>query len=233
MVHILGKFGPSIMKIYGVDVSEKALGLARTRLGVHSFIPSKWELQRVSDDSPRLDFPDEFFDFVNCQGVLHHTSHPQELLKEFYRMLRPGGHACIMVYNRESIFYHLEVAYKRAILDHQPGTPADDVDELFQKSTDGEACPISIAYRPEVFSEMCRRAGFDCEYRGGYFALSEYLWVFTLLVQALKDNRLAREHREFLDGVRMHRGYPTVAGKACGIGGVYTLRKVDNVDSID
>ena len=38
-----------------------------------------------------IPFDDNNFDFVVCNGVLHHLDHPDEALKEIYRVLKPGG----------------------------------------------------------------------------------------------------------------------------------------------
>ena len=44
-------------------------------------------------------------DFLQCLGVLHHASHPEALLREFHRVLKPGGESRVMVYNREAFGY--------------------------------------------------------------------------------------------------------------------------------
>jgi ubiquinone/menaquinone biosynthesis C-methylase UbiE len=38
-----------------------------------------------------LPFDDNFFDFVFCNGVLHHTPYTKEGIKEIYRVLKPRG----------------------------------------------------------------------------------------------------------------------------------------------
>jgi SAM-dependent methyltransferase len=44
-------------------------------------------------------FPDETFDRIVAIGCYHHTGNLQRALDETWRLLRPGGHATIMVYN--------------------------------------------------------------------------------------------------------------------------------------
>jgi SAM-dependent methyltransferase len=49
-----------------------------------------------------MPFPDEHFDFVVSIGCFHHTGDVQRCLDETCRVLRPGGAAVVMVYNRFS-----------------------------------------------------------------------------------------------------------------------------------
>ena len=51
----------------------------------------------------QLNFNNEYFDWVNCQGVLHHTPNPYEAIKEFHRVLKPKGELVFSVYHK-SIF---------------------------------------------------------------------------------------------------------------------------------
>ena len=51
-------------------------------------------------DAEKLAFPDGSFDFVWSWGVIHHSSNTERILKEIWRVLRPGGEAIIMVYHR-------------------------------------------------------------------------------------------------------------------------------------
>ncbi len=55
--------------------------------------------------TPRLlDFPDDTFDVVYSHGVLHHTVDTEKAIAEVRRVLKPGGEAIIMLYNRISWF---------------------------------------------------------------------------------------------------------------------------------
>ncbi len=56
-------------------------------------------------DAEHLEFPDNFFDYVYSNGVIHHTPNTQKAVEEIYRVLRPGAKAVVMIYNRDSIFY--------------------------------------------------------------------------------------------------------------------------------
>src|SRR4051812_48672595 len=88
----------------GLDVSPKALRLATDRIALHGVDPSRFELQRVTDRPPvTLPVPDRSVDFLNCQGVLHHVSDPESILRELRRVVKPAARGVVMVYNRDSI----------------------------------------------------------------------------------------------------------------------------------
>jgi ubiquinone/menaquinone biosynthesis C-methylase UbiE len=211
-------------KVIGIDVSSKALNLSRHRLGLHDVNPSRIELIQVKDSLAGIPLEDEAVDYIYCQGVLHHTSHPRTILKEFNRILKHGSSASIMVYNRHSLWLHLYTAYQKRIVEH--AFPGMDAFQAFSKNTDGEQCPIARCYAPDEFMAMCRDTNFHVDYAGGYFSSYELKLLHDLSEKALADDRLEAEHKRFLGSlVNDEAGYPQYKGKYAGIGGVYRLRK--------
>jgi ubiquinone/menaquinone biosynthesis C-methylase UbiE len=211
-------------KIIGMDISLKALRLTQSRLGLHSIDENRVSLIWISDSNATIPLENESVDFINCQGVLHHTSDPQAILKEFYRIGKPGSTCTIMVYNAESLYLHLYTAYEKMIVEN--AFPGLDLLEAFRKNTDGENCPISRWYAPSEFLEICRGAGFDAVYEGGYFSRSELRALNRHRENCLSDERFADEHKDFMKNLTFDlRGYPQYKGKYAGIGGVYKLRR--------
>lgn len=90
-------------KVIGVDVSEKALRLGSYRLGLHDFDPQRIELILITESIVGTPLEDASVDYIHSQGVLHHTTNPEGILGEFFRILKPGSQARIMVYNYFSI----------------------------------------------------------------------------------------------------------------------------------
>jgi ubiquinone/menaquinone biosynthesis C-methylase UbiE len=211
-------------KVIGIDVSSRALGLSRGRLELHKIDPARYALAQTSDTAVELPVQSQSVGYVNCGGVLHHTSRPDVILHEFHRVLKPGSVARIMVYNRNSVWFHLYTAYIRLIVDN--AFPGLDADQAFSRTTDGEHCPISRSYRPSDFLGLLKTAGFDAEFVGGYLSLHELTCLDAYGLRALDDPRLANEHREFLQTLRRdERGLPMHAGMHAGIGGVYVARR--------
>ncbi len=213
-------------RIVGVDVSTSALNLARHRLGLHGVGPDRAELVRLTDGATELPFEDGSFDFVSSQGVLHHTSDPVAILRELHRVLRPGGTGSIMVYNRDSVWFHLYVAWELLLRDGR--WPGQTAAEAFRRSTDGEDCPIADCYRGEEFVALLERAGFEGRYLGGYLSQWELRAMQESWGFAIADERLPAEHRDFLRALRydyQHR--PMIGDLHAGIGGTYRIRKAD------
>lgn len=57
----------------------------------------------LQGDAERLPFPDDCFDIVYSNGVLHHSPDTRAALAELRRVLKPGGRAVVMLYCRSSI----------------------------------------------------------------------------------------------------------------------------------
>lgn len=58
---------------------------------------------RIADELAEADYPAEFFDTVIIWHVLEHVRHPDELLREVARILKPGGRVIVAVPNYSSL----------------------------------------------------------------------------------------------------------------------------------
>lgn len=82
----------------GVDLTDAAIEMVSTRLALEGFHS---DLRR--SDAEHLPFADNSFDYVYSWGVLHHTPDTEKALAEVYRVCKPGGKVCIMLYHRRSL----------------------------------------------------------------------------------------------------------------------------------
>ena len=210
-------------KVIGMDISEKTLGLARRRLALHNFGRDRVELIQISDASGSIPLETDSIDYFQSMGVIHITTDPGGILRELHRVVKPDKLGRVMVYNQDSVWFHLYTAYVTQIVE---GRFADlSVEEAFQKVTDGEDCPIARAYSPAEFGELCADAGFDVTYVGGHLSRHELdVWA-EHRERALADARLDERHKQFLREVDLDAdGYPMWHGKHAGVGAVYELR---------
>jgi len=59
---------------------------------------------------------DESIDVVYSFGVLHHIPEVNKAVAEIDRVLKPGGELLIMLYNRDSINYQIEIRFLRRLV---------------------------------------------------------------------------------------------------------------------
>jgi ubiquinone/menaquinone biosynthesis C-methylase UbiE len=209
-------------KIIGVDVSAKALHLAAERCRIHAVGPARIELIQTTDETSTIPLDNDSVDFISCQGVLQHASHPEKVLQEFFRIMKPQARAVVMVYNADSVWLHLYTAYQRLVL--QNAFPGLDAYQAFSRNVDGVECPIARGYTCEEWCRLCREIGFTVEYVGGYLSETELASLKDYQELALQDARLPDEHKQFLRSLTYDRyGYPLYRNKHAGIGGVYRL----------
>jgi len=105
------EFARSGARYVGVDLTPKSIELAKERFNLFG-LPARFE---VADAETRLPFPDDSFDHIYSFGVIHHSPVPEKIVREIYRVLRPGGSLTVMLYNRSSINYYIEIMLLRRI----------------------------------------------------------------------------------------------------------------------
>jgi SAM-dependent methyltransferase len=94
----LVRFAAGGALVSGVDLSQTAIDLARRNFDLHGLRPQ--DLQVANAEA--LPYGDNSFDVVYGHGVVQYTADPARLIRECHRVLRPGGEAIFMVYNRVS-----------------------------------------------------------------------------------------------------------------------------------
>jgi SAM-dependent methyltransferase len=205
--------------LFGADVSPTALAIASARLSLH----------RGSVDLRRIEQPEDILptcsdlDYIHCSGVLHHLADPARTLRALRQAVKPDGRARVMVYNRDSVWYHLYAGYVLPVawkaLPQDTGT-----DEVFRMSTDGPQCPISDSYTAETFRELATYSGWHCETVGAAMSVTELELCRDYLDRALNDDRLDLTHRSFLESLSWRDGVPHINGRVAGIDLVLELR---------
>jgi len=106
---------------YGVDLTDAAIQTTQARLAHYGFSST---LQRV--DAETLPFETDSFDLVWSWGVIHHAEHPDRILAEIHRILKPGGEFRGMFYKRRSLSVFAEWV-KHALMAGRPWRSFADV----------------------------------------------------------------------------------------------------------
>jgi SAM-dependent methyltransferase len=81
----------SSANVFAIDISY----------GIHNAYRDLHGLERmhlVQGDLTRLPFPPEFFDFISCDQVIHHTPDTHASLLALLKHLAPGGHIAFYTY---------------------------------------------------------------------------------------------------------------------------------------
>lgn len=86
------------LAVTAADISRNSLSLARQRAPEACFICAS---------NLTLPFPDSVFDLVVSDGVIHHTPDAHRSFREIVRILKPGGHLYLGVYNRRGYYYYI------------------------------------------------------------------------------------------------------------------------------
>ncbi len=157
-------------RCFGVDLTAAAIETTRAHLAAYGFDS---ELRQA--DAEQLPFPDNFFDIVYSWGVIHHSEHPQAIVDEIQRVLRPGGTFLGMMYGRHSLkvlkhwIYYALLRGKPWLTLHEVvsnhveslGTKAYTISELqrlfarFNVSVQPLLTPYDLRMVPRVIARLC------------------------------------------------------------------------------
>jgi SAM-dependent methyltransferase len=78
---------------HGSDISMGMLKVCRQNARTAGVQPGRVIL--TLSDATKLPYQNNSFDFITCHAILHHVAHPDEVLREIYRLLSPGGRALV------------------------------------------------------------------------------------------------------------------------------------------
>ncbi|MBM3703370.1 MAG: methyltransferase domain-containing protein, partial [Actinobacteria bacterium] len=95
---------------YGIDLTESAVNLNKEYFNLQNL-----NGYFIVANAENLPFNNNEFDHVYSWGVIHHSPDTEKIISEIYRVLKPGGTFCIMVYNHTSINYYIEIMFLRKL----------------------------------------------------------------------------------------------------------------------
>jgi ubiquinone/menaquinone biosynthesis C-methylase UbiE len=106
-------------------------------------------------DSYPLPFEDDSFDVISSHGCLHHIIEADKVMKELYRVCKPGGSIYIMLYT-EILLEHHWPRMEQMML-----TRGISKEEAFCICTDGEGTPYARSYTTQEGCDFLEDNGFQ------------------------------------------------------------------------
>ena len=153
----------------GIDLTHAGPELAREQCGLNG-CSGKFTVGNAEN----MAFADNSFDHIYSFGVIHHSPSTEKIVIEMSRVLKPGGTFTVMIYNRSSINYYIEIMFLRKLfrwmlypcvmpraistllgLDRRKlekhrellfSKPQMTNDEWISMNTDGPECPLAKVY---------------------------------------------------------------------------------------
>jgi ubiquinone/menaquinone biosynthesis C-methylase UbiE len=126
--------------VLGTDLSGQMVEVARQRAVAQQV--SNVTFQRM--DAETLDLPDASFDVVLCSLGLMYVPDAQRAVREWRRVLKPGGRVAIAVWG------------KRANCGWSP------VFSIVESEVASDVCPLFFSSgEPDALARLCEDAGFD------------------------------------------------------------------------
>jgi glycosyltransferase involved in cell wall biosynthesis/ubiquinone/menaquinone biosynthesis C-methylase UbiE len=108
----LAQFAKHGARVTDVDLSSGHLQLAQENFELRGL-----QGRFVHQDAETLPFPDNSFDLVYSNGVLHHTPNTPLVVDEIFRVLRPGGRVIAMFYAENSLIYWRNIVWGHGLVD--------------------------------------------------------------------------------------------------------------------
>ena len=138
----LAQFARHGARVIDIDLSAGHLELAQENFRLRGLNGTF-----VHHDAETLPFADNRFDVVYSNGVLHHTPNTADVVREIFRVLRPGGLAIVMMYAENSLHYWRNLVWYIGL--KQNVLTRHSMGELMSRSverTDNDARPLVKVY---------------------------------------------------------------------------------------
>ena len=85
-------------RLKGLEISEDMIAIAKRNAKEYGFLD---KVEYYKGDAQKMPFEDGYFDAVFTNGSLHEWSHPEKIMDEIARVLKPSGRYCISDMRRD------------------------------------------------------------------------------------------------------------------------------------
>ncbi len=147
-------FAKAGARVTAVDLSQKSIDIAKKNaesMGVAD------KIQFFHGNAEKLSefLPTQQYDIIFSFGVMHHTPHPENIIKEVKKYLAPKGKFKVMVYHRNSwkVFWILLKYGKFQFW---------KLSNLIARYSEAETgCPVTYAYSKKSVSNLFKKNDFE------------------------------------------------------------------------
>lgn len=157
----MGKLGAK--KVYGVDISERAIEAARQRAKERSLD----NVEFVPGSVLNIPFPDKNFDYVVCSGVILLTPDPYKAFCELVRVLKPNGRLFLSVYGSGGLKWFVNDIFRYTVCKIIPFKMMEKIFAFFgvpankrYNTLDNLYTPYTKRFTEKEISEWLVNAGF-------------------------------------------------------------------------
>lgn len=126
------------LKVTGVDLSESSLATARRFDETNS-------VDYLKADAYQLPFADSSFEVLTPMDFLEHVEHPEAAIREFSRVLKPGGLFVFHTFNRNWLAYFIII---RLV-------------ELLVRNTPKNMHVLKLFIKPSELAHFCKTANLN------------------------------------------------------------------------
>lgn len=123
------------LRINAVDLSTESLKVAAAHDTTKSVVYE-------TADAGRLPYPDASFDVVTALDFLEHVENPREIIREFSRVLKPGGIFIFHTFNRNPLAWLIVIKFV----------------EWFVRNTPKHMHVLRLFIKPRELQDYCRQA---------------------------------------------------------------------------
>lgn len=123
------------LQVTGVDLSEESLKVA------HDYDSTK-SVHYLPADAYKLPFADHSFEVITAMDFLEHVDRPDDVIKEFSRVLKPNGIFIFHTFNRNPIAYLVIIKFV----------------EWFVKNTPKDMHVLNLFIKPKELKQYCLAA---------------------------------------------------------------------------
>lgn len=149
----------SSFKVYAIDIAPQAVEITQKSFEIFGL---KGEIKLGSVEE--IPYPDNYFDYIVSNGVIHHTLNTEKAVDEFYRVLKPGGLASVCIYYKNILlrqpFWALTKLLLPLMIKNKKGREgffSANTPEEFVRVYDGNDTPISKVYSRKQSDELFKQ----------------------------------------------------------------------------